>query len=303
MDEIQQFSDTLPDTIDRARERFQDFYDERVPAEAHDAVDKQLTKLGDATANFAAGLAPDAVQFAGSTFSILLGYLTIPVWLFYTLKDHPRGVRSFIGMFPPEWRHDVRNCLGIADAVFKNYIRAMLIQGFIIGVMSYVALALLDVKYPIGLAIIAGFTEMIPIIGPIIGAIPAILVALVDDPLKALWVALAFIVIQQIENNLIVPKIQGDFLRLHPGVIIVLLVVAGALGGLLFVILVVPTAAFVRDIYQYAYLRLGDMPQDPALDRALGEYGAKALRERWVMEAVVPEATLGNPGFGEFRPD
>jgi predicted PurR-regulated permease PerM len=302
VDEIQQFSDNLPDTIDRAREQLQDFYDERVPAEAHDAVDKQLTKLGDATADFAAGLAPDAVQFAGSTFSILLGYLTIPVWLFYTLKDHPRGVRSFIGMFPPEWRHDVRNCLGIADAVFKNYIRAMLIQGAIIGAMSYVALALLDVKYPIGLAIIAGFTEMIPIIGPIIGAIPAILVALVEDPWKALWVALAFIGIQQVENNLIVPKIQGDFLRLHPGVIIVLLVVAGALGGLLFVILVVPLAAFVRDIYQYAYLRLGEMPQDEALDRSLGEYGSKALRERWALEVVVPESTLGNPGFVDHRP-
>lgn len=303
VDEIQQFSDTLPDTIDSARGRFQDFYDQRIPVEAHDAVDKQLTKLGDAAGDFAAGLAPGAVQFAGTTFSIVLGYLTIPVWLFYTLKDHPRGVRSFIGMFPPEWRHDVRNCLGIADAVFKNYIRAMLIQGFIIGTMSYVALAILDVKYPIGLAIIAGFTEMIPIIGPIIGAIPAILVALVDDPLKALWVALAFLIIQQVENNFIVPKIQGDFLRLHPGVIIVLLVVAGALGGLLFVILVVPMAAFVRDIYQYAYLRLGEMPHDEALDRSLGEYGAKALRERWVMESVVPEATLGNPGFGKYRGD
>src|SRR4029079_3735481 len=275
VDEIQEFSDTLPDTIDRARERLQDFYNERVPAEAHDDVDAQLKKLGDAGADFAAGLAPDAVQFAGSTFSIMLRYFHIPVWLFYTLKDPPRGVRSFIGMFPPDWRHDVRNCLGIADAVFKNYIRAMLIQGFIIGAMSFVALTLLDVKYPIGLAIIAGFTEMIPIVGPIIGAIPAILVALVADPWKALWVALAFVVIQQIENNLIVPKIQGDFLRLHPGVIIVLLVCAGAIGGLLFVILVVPGAAFVRDIYQYAYLRLGEMPQDEALDRSLGEYGSK----------------------------
>jgi predicted PurR-regulated permease PerM len=302
VDEIQEFSDNLPDTIDKAREQLQDFYDERVPAEAHESVDKQLTKLGDATADFAASLAPDAIQFAGSTFSILLGYLTIPVWLFYTLKDHPRGVRSFIGMFPPEWRHDVRNCLGIADAVFKNYNRAMLNQGAINGFMSNVALALLDVKYPIGLAIIAGFTEMIPIIGPIIGAIPAILVALVADPWKALWVALAFVVIQQIENNLIVPKIQGDFLRLHPGEINVLLVVAGAIGGLLFVILVVPVAAFVRDIYQYAYLRLGEMPQDEALDRSLGEYGSKALRERWALEVVVPESTLGNPGFTDHRP-
>jgi predicted PurR-regulated permease PerM len=301
-DEIEQFSDTLPDTIESARERFQNWYDQYIPEEHHERVDGWLEDAGDSAADWAAGLAPDAIAFVGSTFAILIGYLTIPVWLFYTLKDHPRGIRSFIGMFPPEWRHDVRNSLGIVDAVFKNYIRAMLLQGMIIGVMSYIALELLDVKYPIGLAIIAGFTEMIPIIGPIIGAIPAVLVALAQDPLKALWVALAFLAIQQIENNFIVPKIQGDFLRLHPGVIIVLLVVAGAFGGFWYVLFVVPAAAMARDLYQYAYLRLGDVAPDPALDRALGEYGAQALRERLSLEAVVPAADLGNPGFGSEYP-
>jgi predicted PurR-regulated permease PerM len=297
VDEIQEFADNLPDTIDNAQAELEDFYNEYIPEEAHDEIDGWLADAGDASGDWAAGLAPEALGFLGSTFSIILGYLTIPVWLFYTLKDHPRGVRSFIGMFPPEWRHDVRNVLGIGDAVFRNYIRAMLLQGILIGLMSYIALRMLDVRYPIGLAIIAGFTEMIPIIGPIIGAIPAILVALAQDPLKALWVALAFLIIQQLENNLIVPKVQGDFLRLHPGVIIVLLVVAGALGGLLAVILIVPFAAFARDLYQYAYLRLGDAEPDDALDRALGEYGAKALRGRLQLEAVVPTAELGNTGF------
>jgi hypothetical protein len=140
---------------------------------------------------------------------------------------------------------------------------------------------------------------MIPIIGPIVGAVPAILVALADDPMKALCVGLAFLIIQQIENNLIVPKIQGDFLRLHPGVIIVLLVVGGAItGSIVLLILIVPAAALVRDLYQYAYLRVGNVPPDEALDRALGEYGAGALRERWLLEDVVPAAELGNRGFG-----
>jgi predicted PurR-regulated permease PerM len=302
IDEMQEFSDTLPDTIDSVRERLTEWYDRYVPAEQHDRVDEWLEDLGNAAGDWAVGLAPNAVGFVGSTFAILIGYLTIPVWLFYTLKDHPRGVRSFIGLFPPDWRHDVRNSLGIVDAVFKNYIRAMLLQGAIIGLMTYFTLELLDVRYPIGLAIIAGVTEMIPIIGPILGAIPAILVALAQDPIKALWVALAFLVIQQIENNLIVPKIQGDFLRLHPGVIIVLLVLAGTLGGFIFVILVVPFAAMIRDLYQYAYLRLGDESPDAALDHALGEYGAEALRLRLKLEAVVPVAELGNPGFGSEDP-
>ncbi len=297
IDEIQEFSDNLPDTIDNARTELQDFYNEYVPEDQQETTDKWLEDAGDASADWAAGLAPDAIAFAGSTFTIVIGYLTIPVWLYFTMKDHPRGVRAFVGMFPPEWRHDVRNMLGIIDAVFRNYIRAMLLQGLLIGAMAYVALSLLDVKYPIGLAIIAGVTEMVPIIGPIIGAIPAILVALAQDPWKALWVALAFLLIQQLENNLIVPKIQGDSMRMHPGVIIVLLVVAGSIGGFLFVVIIVPAAALIRDLYQYLYLRVGNVLPDEALDRALGEYGAKALRSRWELEKIVPAATLGNRGF------
>jgi predicted PurR-regulated permease PerM len=297
-DEIQQFGDNLPDTIDAVQERIQNWYDEYIPEEHHDQVDEWLTEFGDAAGEWAASLAPDVIAFFGDTFTIIIGNLTIPIWLYFTMKDHPRGVRSFIGMFPPDWRHDVRNVLGIADAVLRNYIRAMLLQGLIIGTMAYIVLELLDVDYPLGLAIIAGITEMVPIIGPIIGAIPAILVALANDPVKALWVALAFLAIQQIENNLIVPKIQGDMLRMHPGVIIVLLVLAGAVGGFILVILIVPAAAFVRDLYQYLYLRVGNVPPDPALDRALGDYGADALRTRWRLEQVVPADDVGNRGFG-----
>jgi predicted PurR-regulated permease PerM len=300
VDEVQQFSDNLPDTVDSARGQIVEWCVDSLPSQyRNECEDEWLEDAGNAFSDWAVGLAPDALEFAGNTFTILIGYLTIPVWLYFTLKDHPRGVRSFIGMFPPEWRHDVRNALGIGDATFRNYIRAMLLQALIIGAMAYVALRVLSVDYPIGLAIIAGFTEMIPIIGPIVGAVPAILVALADDPIKALWVALAFLIIQQIENNLIVPKIQGDFLRLHPGVIIVLLVVGGAItGSIVLLILIVPAAALVRDLYQYAYLRVGNVPPDEALDRALGEYGAGALRERWLLEDVVPAAELGNRGFG-----
>ena len=301
-EEIDQFFDELPDTIENARNRLNDLYDEYVPQEHHDTVDGWFEDFGDSAGDWAAAFAPNLAARVGDTFTILLGYLTIPIWLFFTLKDHPRGVRSFIGMFPPEYRHDVRNVLGIGDAVFRNYIRAMLIQGFIVGVMAYIALYFLDVDYPIGLAIIAGVTEMIPIIGPIIGAIPAVLVALAQDPVKALWVALAFLAIQQIENNLIVPKIQGDFLRLHPGVIIVLLVLAGAVSGFILVLAIVPLAAFVRDLYQYAYLRVGNVPHDEALQRSLGDFGAEAIRERWRMEEIAPAATLGNRGFGVEYP-
>ena len=80
--------------------------------------------------------------------------------------------------------------------------------------------------------------------------------------------------------------------------LIVLLVVGGAIGGLAMLIFIIPAAAFVRDMDQYLYLRVGNVPPDEALDRSLGEYGADALRTRWRMEDVAPAAELGNRGFG-----
>ena len=182
IDEIQQFSDDLPSTIDTVQERFKDWYDRYVPAEQHDRVDEWLTDFGDAAGAWAADLAPDVLSFAGNTFTIIIGYLTIPIWLYFTLKDHPRGVRSFIGMFPPDWRHDVRNTLGIADAVLRHYIRAMLIQGMIIGVMALIFIKFWQrrpgVTFFTGVVLYAALFEDPNVFGPFL--IPILVIVLED---------------------------------------------------------------------------------------------------------------------------
>jgi predicted PurR-regulated permease PerM len=122
---------------------------------------------------------------------------------------------------------------------------------------------IIGVPFAIVLGVIAGMFEILPYIGPILGAIPAILVALVSDPISALWTAIAFFSIQQVENLILVPRIAGESVQLHPAVVMVVLVMGNELGGFLGMIVAVPIAAILRDMFKYAYLRLLDEPLAP----------------------------------------
>ena len=135
------------------------------------------------------------------------------------------------------------------------------------------------------LALIAGVLEWFPIIGPIVAAVPAILVGLTISPAAAIAVALLYLAIQQLENNLLVPKILGDAVELHPAVLIVALVVGGSLFGIGGAILAAPVVAAGRDLYRYIFARLADESPERALEIA---FGVPAARDEPVSEAPSP---------------
>jgi predicted PurR-regulated permease PerM len=121
-------------------------------------------------------------------------------------------------------------------------------------------------RFAVLLAIIAGLLELLPIIGPIIAAIPAILLAATAG-LEAVVAALVlYTLIQQVENNILVPKIQGDAVELHPAAVMFALVIGGAIAGLLGAILSLPVTAAARDVFRYLFRRLS--PEGPAPEAA-----------------------------------
>ena len=115
--------------------------------------------------------------FVGSVF----GYLIIPVWTFWILKDRPAIVRGFDRAVPTAWRADTWATLGIVRRVFGSWIRGQLILGLVVGVATFVGLMVLGTfvdpvfsRYAVLLAVIAGVLELLPVIGPIIAAVPAV---------------------------------------------------------------------------------------------------------------------------------
>lgn len=178
--------------------------------------------------------------------SSLVHVITIPVIMFYFMKDGDKVAHSAKKMVLPRWRSWVFPLAEKIDGVLGGFIRGQLLVAFFIGVLSSIALLLLGVEYWLILGMMAGIGDLIPYIGPFLGAIPAVFIALTTDPWKALWVIVAFLIIQQLEGNLISPKIVGHSVGLHPALIIFVLLVGGALWGLVGLLVAVPMAGVLR---------------------------------------------------------
>ncbi len=212
----------------------------------------------------------------------VVGYLIIPVWAFWILKDRPTIVRSFDRAVPSAWQDDTRATLGIVRRVVGSWIRGQLVLGLVVGVATFVGLLVLGAavdpvfaRFAVLLAVIAGILELLPIIGPIIAAIPAILLGATAGLPGIVAALILYFAIQQLENTILVPKIQGDATKLHPAAVIFSLILGGAIAGLLGAILALPIAATLRDIYVYAFRRAGGMtPREAATGDARSAPGA-----------------------------
>jgi predicted PurR-regulated permease PerM len=205
-----------------------------------------------------------------NTLGFLLGFLIIPFWLFYVLKDAQHGRSSLNSVLPGWFRNDFWAMLRIVDKVFSSYIRAQLLLGLIIGICTFLGLSTLQlfgvqgIQYTLLLAVWAGITELIPFVGPVLGAIPAILIASTASWQSALAVLALYVVIQQLEGNVLVPKVTGDSLRIHPAVLMVLLIVMSQFG-FIWIVLAGPVAATARDLFLYIYGRFDDPPRPAGL--------------------------------------
>ncbi len=193
----------------------------------------------------------------------------MPVWLFYVLNDQSRFTKVAVGMIPAQIRDDTVNIARIADRILSQYLRGQLLLCVVVGVFATIGLTLLKVPFPAVLGLIAGIFEILPFVGPLLGALPAVLVALIQDPLLAVWTILLFVVIQQVENTVLVPRISGKAVELHPALIVLVLIIGSEVAGLAGAIFAVPVTAIVRDVFKYLYLRLGDQPLEPRAALAL----------------------------------
>lgn len=207
----------------------------------------------------------DSVLSVANTVSFLLGFFLVPFWLFYVLMDQRAGSDTLNRTMPPWVRRDFWGIVSIVNRDFSGYLRGQLLLGLAVGSAAGIGLFVLSlfglrVPYILLLAVIAGITELVPVIGPIIGSVPAIILGFLDSPTTGVAVLLLYVAIQQLENNFLVPRIVGESVGLHPAVLMVLLVVCAQVFGLAGAILSAPMGAVARDVFTYLYGRLSDPP-------------------------------------------
>jgi predicted PurR-regulated permease PerM len=201
-----------------------------------------------------------AAGVAARVFGGLAMVVTVIVLAFYMLVEGPKVKGGFLGLFPRSQRDRVADVLEEIGAKFGGWIRGQLLLGVIIGGAAGVGMAAIGMPFALLLGIVAGLTELIPMVGPILGAVPAVFLALFQPMWKLLFVIGWYAFIQQAEANFVVPRVMRASVGLSPLLTIIALILGAKLLGAAGALLAVPIAAALQVIVGELVRRYG--PQD-----------------------------------------
>jgi len=189
-----------------------------------------------------------ATGVAFRVFGGVVSAVTVLILSIYMLLEGPIIKDGFLQLFPRAHQRRVETVLQHIGQKFGGWLRGQLFLGFVIGITAGLGTWILGLPYPFLLGLAAGITELIPMVGPVLGAIPAVLVALFGPTWRLLAVIVLFTVIQQVENNLLVPRVMKQAVGLSPLLTIVAIMIGAQLMGILGALLAVPIAAALQVI-------------------------------------------------------
>ncbi|MBI2594139.1 AI-2E family transporter [Candidatus Curtissbacteria bacterium] len=201
-------------------------------------VDK--SQINSLIAPLASAIGQNALSVTTKVFGGIFSVITLFILSFYMLVDRQRIGRDLPNLFPASYQHKLILTIHLVEEKLGYWLRGQVVLSLVVGVITWVALTLLGIPFALPLAILAGFLEIIPTLGPIIAAIPATIVGLAISPIMAVTVIAVYIVIQLVENNFLVPKIMQKAVGLNPVVIIVAILVGANLLGVIGALLSIP---------------------------------------------------------------
>lgn len=221
------------------------------PPSIQQQIDVYSAQAGVALGNAIKDFLMRGLVHVKSSSDMILGFAIIPIFIFLILKDWDRLRDRFYAALPLWARTHTKNIFSILQNAVGRYIRGQLLLGLVVGLCVYALLMILRVDFALPLAIFAGIMEMVPTIGPWLGGGLAVMVTLSTAPEKAIWVALGYLLIQLLENNLLAPKIQSSQMQIHPAFIIMLSLLGGYFAGILGFIIALPITMAIVAIFKY----------------------------------------------------
>lgn len=235
-------------------------------------------------------LSKPAVSVASLAFSFFFNVFLVFALMFYLLKDGGKFIDKIDNIVPVEYQGDARRLIYELGLIWNAYLRGQIILGIIMGVTTGLTAAALGLPQPLVLGLLAGLLEFIPNIGPIVAALPALLFALISESNTIpglsgvafmLIVMAAYFILQQTEALVVVPRVMGRNLDLHPFVVMAAVLFGASLAGLLGILLAAPTVATVRLFIIYIWGKLVD--RDPFAH-------VKSVRIPQQEDAILPSA-------------
>ncbi len=254
--------------------------------------------------NLASSVSPLLSQ-AGSIFgsvaiaaaSVITSFFLDMIITFYLLLDFQKLRPAFLRLIPKQHKGDFAMLLEEGNRIWRAFLRGYVILALIIGVAVFISMSIAGLDFPLVMGLIGGLLEMVPMFGPIITAVIGGLIALVQptNPWGLTPVAFSLVIlgiltlIQQVENTILVPRIMGESLRLHPLAVFLAIIAGGALAGFFGILLASPVLATLRLIFGYIYSKVVNVEARPApsigpsepRDRPTTDTMRKALMGAW----------------------
>jgi len=248
MKQLNELNEHLPEVTMHAQNWFENFNNnDLLPESVREGLRESLRKIELTVANSISMM----ISRIDSTINVIFMALTIPFLAFYMLKDIQLIEKTALAIVPSTRRKQVVKLFVDIDKALGNYIRGQLLVCVIVGVFAYIGYSIIGLPYPILFASVAAVFNIIPYIGPYLGAAPAILMAATVSMRLVLFVIVVNWIVQMVESNIISPQIVGRTLHLHPLMIIFSLLAGGYIAGIIGLILAVPFVAVVKVIMQH----------------------------------------------------
>lgn len=253
--DIPEYARSIQGNIREWQENYSRF---NIPDSVRQIVDEMIVSLEEKMIEILRSSAALVVGIFSYTFSLII----LPILTYYFLKDHEIITKKMVAFLPPKYREELLNLWAMINVVLRKFIYGHLTVALIVGILTGIGLALVGVDYAVTLGFIAGVADIVPYFGPIIGAVPAVCLALLQSKKLALYTALVMFIVQQIESSIISPKIISGSVGLHPLIIIFVLLLGGYLFGIWGMLAAVPITAVLRILINYLYQKAVGYPTD-----------------------------------------
>lgn len=264
------------DELDRSLAQVRAFVD-TLPPQTRANLNNALALLNTAVESRASSLLTQSLETGinlmlglFNAFGFLLGFVVVPGWVLTVLTEQKNASRAARNVLPEWMRADAWAVIRIVDRSLGWFVRGQVLSAIAAGFLVYGGLALLvqlfglpgNLRYQLLLALFAGLMQLVPIVGPLIGAVPGIVVAFMISPQVGIAAILVYVVVQWILENIVGARLQGQMTGINAN-ILVLLIVAFSQLGLGWVLLAAPLTGIIYDLFRYAYGRFGE-PARPA---------------------------------------
>lgn len=243
-----------PDYITQGMEQASSWFDVfrgSLPQAVETQIENMIASMGPSAGKFLQDFIVGSMAIIPATMPTVIGFVTLPFFLFFVLFDYESFQQYFREMLPERAARHIGAILSIIGNVMGRYIRSQIILGLIVGMLVFIGLLILQVEYAVAMGAVTAITQFIPIVGPVVSGVVIVILTLAIQPDKFIGALIVFIIAEGLLNVVFVNWLQGKYMQIHPAIVMILLVVGGYIAGFWGMILALPVCATIWEIFKY----------------------------------------------------